>query len=371
MSKSKKTVTFIIGNGFDCKYKWKVSYDQFLGYYLRISTGKNEVLKCFKDKIRAEKKRKSYGSWSDLEIKMGSYETETLEEFCTCYDDISHFLSKYIKGVVEKNKGLPEEDLKDPNLFHNGFMHFLVHFTEVATDDPQGFSVLNEIYCSIKSTFSFILLNYTPLLENGIKYLLSPERNFKPFKGEQKVKLGKVLQPHGDLDNIVFGVSDVSQICKKFANEYEYRRRILKEERIKYLGKTWLEDGKKMINNSDLIAIFGASIGASDNHWWRMIAEWLAEDGKRNVLIYYYWRKKRVSKKETARQQEEKVRELKARFRSFAANAEDISKRIFITFEPQKFLEMFVPLQAEIMIPTPKLDCEIDLAFGPHADSAP
>ena len=115
----KRNITFIIGNGFDLKYKLKTSYKHFLDEYLEIPSA-NGSIDAFKETIRAEKDERGYGNWSDLERQMGRYEPNTLAEFVECYDDIVGAMADYLRRTVRENIGLNADDIKNIPHFADG-----------------------------------------------------------------------------------------------------------------------------------------------------------------------------------------------------------------------------------------------------------
>ena len=363
--KENKEITFIIGNGFDCKYKLQVTYNHFLDYYLSIPSPSTLVEK-FKDNIRAEKDESGYGTWSYLELKMGSYRTDTLAEFIECYDDITEEIAKYLRYVVQNNVGLTSEDLEDVDLFAEGFLHFLIDFLRIKTENPESIAQLREEYRSSPNKYNFIVLNYTSILSDCISELKKRENFKEKIRGEEQVVYGDILQPHGDLDHIVFGVSDLSQVCPNFADEWEYRRRIIKSERIKDFGATWLDDGKKMIFRSDIIGIFGASLGETDNHWWEMLANWLSASTNHKLIIYFYLPKDSVEFLSEVAYRETEQR-LKGKFLRYFPEKPEMESQIFLTFEEQKFVEMFVKIKPQPI--TIDLDIKCTLTAVPASEA--
>lgn len=367
MSEETKRITFIIGNGFDRKYKLKTAYDHFLDDYLEIPSA-NERVAAFKEMIRSEKDAHGYGNWSDLERQMGRYEPNTLDEFLECYDDMVDAMADYLRRTVEENIGLDADDLEKIPHFADGFLHFLICLLRKEQSDSSELAELRSNLAVDRNRFDFILLNYTPILSDCIALLSRAEQRRKPFEGEEKVIFGDILQPHGDLDHIVFGVSDLSQASPRFAKEWEYRRRMIKSERIKDLGMDWLEAGERMIRESRLIAIYGTSLGETDDHWWRMVSERLSEAEDCFAILYYLLPDREdLSLEENAALKERKGRELLDHLLSFAPDHPEIEHRIKIVFDAQKFLETFVFVEAKIDLPQLEMRCEMELASPTEA----
>lgn len=52
-----------------------------------------------------------------------------------------------------------------------------------------------------------------------------------------------------------------------------------------YVGEGRTEEAEELISSSDVICIFGMSLGETDGMWWTYITDWLYEKGK--ILIIY------------------------------------------------------------------------------------
>jgi len=63
---------------------------------------------------------------------------------------------------------------------------------------------------------------------------------------------------------------------------------MIKKESINAVGETWRGDTISVINSSDIICIFGASLGKSDSDYWELIASWLKSNSERQLFIYEY-----------------------------------------------------------------------------------
>ena len=76
--------------------------------------------------------------------------------------------------------------------------------------------------------------------------------------------------------------------------------------------------------------------------------EWLSQKEQRDLVIYYYWKEKpKQSEAKKTLLQKKKRRELKRRFLRYFPKDKKMAPRIHITFDTQKFAEMFVKLNPE------------------------
>ena len=83
------------------------------------------------------------------------------------------------------------------------------------------------------------------------------------------------------------GVNDESQIANQaFRNKTEYRRLLIKKDINEFCGKGNIKKACDIIDASDIICIFGMSIGTTDKMWWQYIGKWLQEGDNRKLLIF-------------------------------------------------------------------------------------
>ncbi|MCR4683466.1 MAG: bacteriophage abortive infection AbiH family protein [Clostridiales bacterium] len=334
-----KKVTFFVGNGFDCKNNLKTGYSDFLDWYIKHTDGDTENIIHFKHCIKENEGKDAdsgkYGVWSYLEKQMGQYDPGDVDVFIDCYDDIYSKICEYIleqdttKYNNDKNQG------RNKRLLPEGFKKFLRYFYRVKTDKSEYDSISKELEKEL-FVFNFISLNYTELLPDCVD--LMRKENFsedavKYFKVDE-VRIGDCLCPHGKLPDIVFGVSDESQVKnKEFLLHDNYKKRMLKCERVKDLRKDWFDKCYELISESDIICLFGLSVGETDNHWWKAVVNWLNSDQKHITLIYKY--------ENDEKKHAQIKKDILYRFDSFSNNGK-VSDRVLITFDEIKFAEMFV-----------------------------
>lgn len=145
--------------------------------------------------------------------------------------------------------------------------------------------------------FDFISFNYTNTLDQCIKIIKKITNNNQKYIGFHTCnntvycnEIGKILHVHGTVDaNMVLGVNDISQISNHSLFECD-NGEIYKNSIIKIQANKSNKDGtdlkaKQMIDNSQLIFIYGMSIGPTDKLWWDRISIWLNGDKDRHLII--------------------------------------------------------------------------------------
>lgn len=82
------------------------------------------------------------------------------------------------------------------------------------------------------------------------------------------------MNDESQLASDFFEREDLNDLLKpdSLANSREYRRR----------------DAESVIEKSEIIVIFGMSIGSTDKHWWERIAEILIKNANKKLIIHLY-----------------------------------------------------------------------------------
>ena len=86
-------ITYLIGNGFDINIGLATRYCDFYEYY-KQQPSSNKTIAKLKNDIRC-----NYENWADLEVKLGEYTADFLEEtdFESVFEDIQDNLSQYLE----------------------------------------------------------------------------------------------------------------------------------------------------------------------------------------------------------------------------------------------------------------------------------
>lgn len=85
------------------------------------------------------------------------------------------------------------------------------------------------------------------------------------------------------------GVNDVSQIKNsELAADNKFAKYIVKPLNIKANRTNNDKVAIDLIKNSQIICIYGMSLGETDKRWWSNILKWLSDDGNRQLVIFVY-----------------------------------------------------------------------------------
>jgi len=284
-------ITFIIGNGFDLNLKLNTRYTDFYPIYIEPHLDDKDEVKLFKKLIREE-----WEKWSDFELGIGEQSVEFKhggDEFLNC---ISHFIAKFEEYLI---KELERVDLNKINeltiaLFVKSLLCFPDEF-----DTDEKLDKYNAVVeaCKNEGVLNFLHFNYTNIFDELYK---KSKNEFQSclgqlgFRNKYSVEeLGQNIHVHGEIGKQpVLGVYNSEQIKNVTirANEsvmsglikssfFELRKRGLRESTIP------ANIGKRLIKKSDVICIYGCSIGETDKFWWLEIGSWLKKNNRLLVII--------------------------------------------------------------------------------------
>lgn len=271
----RKKICFLIGNGFDINVGLKTKYADFYEYYKNM----------YKDDMLAQEIRGASELWSDLELAIGKV-TEKIsslnkEEFWESEERLENSLLTYLEEQMRR-VDLREEGVcrKIRTEMQKSLTEFYEELNEKEKEELKRIIPNNRehIECGI------ISFNYTDVFDQCIRIMLLEHWIHLYTEGSEKV-----LHIHGTISNsMVLGVNDESQIVnKEFADDISVRERLIKKDinETVYRNKK-IDRAYETINKSDLICIFGMSIGSTDKMWWQYIAKWLQRNEERRLIIF-------------------------------------------------------------------------------------
>ena len=280
-------ITYIVGNGLDLQYGLKTRYRDFYEYQNKIYTNKKNAgysnliyESLFSDKVN------NYENWSDFELSIGkltqdnnlvSSSIETKENFIDNFIDVVDDLREYLRIQQEKN-------LEKGNV---------IDFVSTLYDMKSSLPVINQPIIDKKynenphqdDIVNILTLNYTNVIDklyNG---------SAKSFRNQLRADLYKFyieppIHAHGTVDVCtVLGVSDETQISNSF--EEEQKESLIKGLVLKNYRENMDVKNSNIIKNSDIIILYGVSLGDTDRYIWSQIAE-RSISSSVPVIIYHY-----------------------------------------------------------------------------------
>lgn len=275
-------ITFLIGNGFDIGIGLKTRYEDFYQKYCNITNEDNDNIKAFKEMLQkrnSEENRKII-NWADFETAFGQHSKDfTIEEKGMYLERFEDFISKF-NIYLEKeeavtdysNEALISETMKSAI---NTYFHI--------QEESKG--KIQQIYNRNKAgtiICNFISFNYTRTIDNCVNIL---SKTLDSYTDDREV--GKIVHIHGYIDkNMIMGVNDPTQITnEKFSADNDIIHEIVKPQQNVDCKTGYEREVKALINNSDIICVYGMSIGVTDKKWWNIISKWLSDSESRGLII--------------------------------------------------------------------------------------
>lgn len=272
-------ITFMIGNGFDIKMGLKSKYsDIYQVYTSDNNTNNNSIIQKFKEVLRKDSPK--YENWSDFEKAMGEHakDFENQDDYVRCIRDfrntMQNCLSKEQEDFQKKFSKMNKEELY--KVFYNSLYNFYDLETKNTINAIE--KMKNE---ENRFQFSFLNFNYTNVLDTFIEY-------FKEINRKYFVDIFKnSIHVHGTLDdNIVLGVDNEGQLYANFEITDSVRRTFVKPFFNENTDIQKIQTAKFIINSSNIICVYGMSLGDTDQTWKNLIVKWLLDDDSH--LLFYF-----------------------------------------------------------------------------------
>lgn len=280
-------ITFLIGNGFDINLGMATKYSDFVQKYKIIKDSDSELLKKFKDDIS-----KNEQNWAFAELEFGKYtdkfdgEKRTIDDFFECHINFCNELAVHLEN--EEGSVLFE------STFAKTFAKDILNLDFGMRGEPRALikGFIDDFNNSV--TYNFLTFNYTRIIDR-----ISDELKVGNVLGNRIMRngtyrniVGKVLHVHGYTNkDMILGVNDVSQIRnpKLFENQDElYLQAIIKQSTNELCEEGTDRQSYDLIKMSDLIYIYGMSIGDTDAIWWERICAELASNKRKRLIIYVH-----------------------------------------------------------------------------------
>lgn len=275
-------ITLFIGNGFDLNNGMNTKFTDFYDHIKNTKT-KNEIdsndIYTYIEKDRDK--------WSYFEMQLGQLTfTYNEEKKDKLLEDINEFREDFIEYMTEQNSLFSFDEKEARQSLSVTLTEYMDQLDEIEKQDIR--SVYEKYPSSV--VFNFINFNYTDTLERIVKQF-APN---KPFK-ETYIKnvrrgnyLREIIPVHKQLETGMFlGVNDETQINSKIFTQNEQM------SLIKPLANDgFREDTNKKVENiidkSNIVVIYGMSLGETDKKWWIYLGKWLKGSQNNRLIIYVH-----------------------------------------------------------------------------------
>lgn len=275
-------VTFLVGNGFDLQMGLRSSFTDFERHYVDLPVDDPAII-IFKGGIAGNIEK-----WSDFENKLGdftaAFPVDEQDQFLHCLDDYTTELIKYLSSEEAKYRYFCVEIRRE---MRRSFRTFNEHvFSKVDRERNRVFKQHVE--------YRFISFNYTHVFDWYISNLAKNSKHLQSqyaFRDNhyKTILFSHVIHVHGELPGpVILGVDNTDQIRQEaWATDERFKRKLIKPEISKRAGSSVGKEVESILHNSDIICIYGMSLGETDKKWWVEIGKWLLLKGKKLFIQVY------------------------------------------------------------------------------------
>nr|MBR4281924.1 bacteriophage abortive infection AbiH family protein [Clostridia bacterium] len=286
-------ITFLIGNGFDLNLGLATKFNDFLKVYTKPTDSDSALIRAFKEHVLTENEL-----WANAEMAFGQYTaafnptaevTKTADDFCECYEHFCRELASYLSKEEERINFTSLSKFIG-NVLPKSLLGYLSGFREV---EKQS---LLEAQKGVSGgeIFNFINFNYTTTLDMCLAAI--PKRDVMGTRTYGNTRysngIGTLIHVHGYTSHdMILGVNDESQVANStLFDGYgpEYINEIIKVKANAMAEQNTDEKAHSLLRTSDVIYIYGMSLGKTDILWWQRICERLHKNPALHVIIHCF-----------------------------------------------------------------------------------
>jgi hypothetical protein len=340
-------ITFLLGNGFDIGFGLKTSYNDFYNYlFQKIETDEEIKENLIFNDINSTYQNNKIELWSDYELGIGKY-TKNLgeddkEKFIQDKLQMDRFLKNYL---IQENEKLNKTISLSSNILINSFSKM----SECRNDDLTLLKKIMSLFSHTLINVNSISFNYTNTVSLVFKEgrLSNRDKIFGYPNNGSLIQINPPFYLHGTLFNeeMIIGVNDESQIENElYAKDNEIKHLLVKNSLLVQAGRGNEREFNSIIDKSNIICIYGLSMGTSDKSYWKKIKERLL--GQDIYLIIYAYNQNMVADNIFLKTRERQ--KVKEQFYKYSETTDkeiqEMENKIIIElnhtiFEPEKKLE--------------------------------
>ena len=280
---------YLVGNGFDLS----VRLDTSPGSFLQAFVDENVVGEATSDSTSAVAFAKDIQSdgvetWADFETKIGEYSSRFSADQAGEYVARVAALRSFLGQWLQKQQSRADEAFIKGNAA--GCIRSMTDYRSGLR--PLKGAKLRQLRGKHKSENWYqdiVCFNYTDVLERMRAAAGGENTNIGNLESGTCSAIGKFVYAHDSLkDKIVCGVNDTSQI----ANEAFRDIRLVTDNLVKgdmeanVIANDLDAQARRIIDDANVVAVFGMSFGKSDRRWWEQVGKKLIED-KSSILVLF------------------------------------------------------------------------------------
>lgn len=257
-------ITYLIGNGFDLHLGMKTSPRDFLQNF--IEENKNSANRAASELARTIQSE-GIETWADFEMQLGKHSSH----FINTESSINEYLEQVEALEVGLHQWLSKEDEKVTDDFLKGIAPKLFSSFANVEQILKNDGVRVQAHATGGDTLSFLCFNYTSAFSRAWRFAAAGA----PLAARGRLfGLRPPVSPHGTLDTfLVCGVDGKDQISNvDYQDNEDVTASIVKTDMQRSDSFDFDLDSFNIISGSDIVCVFGMSLGRSDRRWWSHIA---------------------------------------------------------------------------------------------------
>ena len=296
-------ILFMLGNGFDVNLKLETSFVDIPNEYIKEHENtSNETIQKF---ISVLSKNKN--EWAYFEKELGIYteyfDSENKHIYIEQIKSFKKTMREKLRYEENRFDTTGKEEYIVNTFFYNSIANIIQYLSDVSKNILSPY--LARLQRNFDYYYNFITFNYTNTLEKCID-IVKEKAKKKALRiqndgnGTFNIKdiFGKIIYIHGTLNtHFILGVDNENQIKNKsFIDDIRW---LIKPYQNKNIGENSEEKAKELIEQSNVICVFGMAIGETDQTWWKQIYRWLKKDGTRQLIIFFFNKDLDISESQT------------------------------------------------------------------------
>ncbi len=274
-------VVFLIGNGFDLACGLKSRYSDTYDFYIE-SISSIPAISKFKQTIK-----KDVSTWADFEMQLVEYakDLETETDLLACLRDYNAFLNDYLLNQQEAFWDKYEVLIQEHNSVLKEIGRSIAKFYQGLTNNDIR-AIRTSLLRDGIIHYGFINFNYTNVFDRFLDFAFKAE--YVKDQLEYSYSCSEVIHIHGSLgSDVILGVDNETQLLElPYSITNKARRNIIKPVFLREFDEERFKTAADMLLKSDIVCVFGLSLGDSDYTWRKLIASWLKLETSHHLVFF-------------------------------------------------------------------------------------
>lgn len=287
---SKLNTVYLVGNGFDLSMGLNTLPRVFLQAFVDeySNGGGHDTLTTNVVAFARDIQDDGVDKWADFEIKIGKYASKFKEDQAENYITRVAALRAFLGEWLQKEQSRADESFIKANSmdciqslsgYRSGLRPLKRRKLQKLRDKHSGEHWYQDLIC----------FNYTDVLERMRSAAGGENADIASLEGNTHALIGRFVYAHDSLkDKIVCGVNDISQIDNDAFREDSYvtSNLVKGDMEADVIANDLDMQARAIIEEANVIAVFGMSFGASDRRWWEQIGRKLIENEETILVLF-------------------------------------------------------------------------------------